>query len=352
VVDGLELTNISYPVLLSNGAHHNWLRNLNVHDAGTSQLLGATDNRLEGNRFERIGDEAANAGEALFLGKGASRNLLVRNQVLSAGHGAIWISYQSAGEPTNDDNILAHNDLANPWASVLGLNGTANRTLVECNRIHHAADGTRVNYARDGIEIEGTANVVRYNTIYSVGAAGISLQGRTFAGRVMNARDNQIYHNTVWGAGSASILIAQRDVGTVQNNTIQNNLFWQNAGKADGSTRYAIWVDEYNANTGNVWPATGASGNVVRSNVFPTGNKLYLLVRSATNGGNVSYDLPQAQATLAGWTGNRQQDPLLVNPSGGDFTLQSASPAIDAGSVISGQSYLGAAPDLGASELR
>src|SRR5678815_1170096 len=191
--------------MIRYGAHHNTLRNLNVHDAGGSLIVQASDNRVEDSRFERIGNEASNGGDAIFLAQGANRNQLVRNRFLSAGHGAIWLSYWSASDATNDDNVIAYNDIANPWASGLGLNGTANRTLVECNTIHHTANGSGVNYARDGVEIEGTNNVVRFNTIYSTGASGLSLEGRTFGGRVQNARGNHIYNNTFYGMGDAAV---------------------------------------------------------------------------------------------------------------------------------------------------
>jgi len=41
-----------------------------------------------------------------------------------------------------------------------------------------------------------------------------------------------------------------------------------------------------------------------------------------------------------------------LNAPPGDVTLRSTSPDIDAGRIISGVSYLGAAPDLGAKEAR
>jgi hypothetical protein len=341
---------VQNPALLRSGAHHNWLRNLTVHDAGSLHFEGAVDNRLEGSRFERMGNEAANSGDAVFVKDGASRNLIVRNAFVTAGHGAIWVSYNSSSEPTSDDNIIAHNDIANPWASALGLNGTANRTLVECNVIHHTANGSGVNYARDGVEIEGTNNIVRFNVIHSIGASGLSLEGRSFGGRVQNARGNHIYNNTFYGMGAAAVEMIQKDVGVVQNNIIENNILWQATGFAFGGTTYAMIADQYNANTGNVWSSTSASGNIVRNNIIPTGQSLLLLIRNSTNGNNVSYTLAQAASTL-GWGANLASDPqLTAAPS--DVTLRSTSPAIDAGIAISGVSYLGAAPDLGAKEAR
>jgi hypothetical protein len=345
VVDGLELRNIGYPILLSGGAHDNWLRNLYVHDGGSSILNNAVGNRLEGNRFDQIGSEAANAGDALFVHNGSSRNLILRNQFGLAGHSAITVVYTAAGEPTNDDNVIAYNVIANPWAFGVALSGPANRTLLECNTISRTADGSGANYARNGIDINGTNNVVRYNVVYATGAAGLTLAGRTYGGRVQNARGNHIYHNTFYGNGGASIEIAQKDVGVVQDNIIENNIFWQNAGFEYQGTRYAITVDQYHAASGNTWSATGTGGNIIRHNIFPTGQVLYLLIRQS---GNVQYTLSQ-QSTLSGWTANQAVDPRLSAPPT-DVTLLSGSPAIDAGRLIPGVPYTGAAPDLGARE--
>ena len=150
--------------------------------------------------------------------------------------------------------------------------------------------------------------------------------------------------------GDAAVGLVQRDVGVVQNNLIENNIFWQDAGFADGSTRYVIAADQYNTNAGNVWSSTAPGGNIVRNNIVPSGQSLMLLIRNSSGGNNVPYTLAQAATTL-GWTGNVATDPQLTNPPG-DMTLRSTSPAIDAGRPISGVAYLGAAPDLGAKELR
>ena len=41
-------------------------------------------------------------------------------------------------------------------------------------------------------------------------------------------------------------------------------------------------------------------------------------------------------------------NPLFVNAAAGDFRLQAGSPAIAAGVVMPGLSFLGSAPDMGA----
>ena len=347
VVDGFELTNEYEAVDVRYGANNIWLRNLYIHDAGYGiHLVQASDNRIEDSRLERSGSELANSGEGIFIQDGSNRNHIVRNTISYAGHGALWISFQNAAEATSDDNVIERNDFSNPWASGMGLSGKAQRTTVQCNKLHDTANGSGPNYARSNIEVDGIANIIRYNEIFRGGAQGITLQGRTFNSFTQNSVGNQVYQNTFWQNGAESVQLLEKDVGNVQNNIIENNIFWHDAGFSYGSV-YAITSDLYHSS--NPWPNATANGNIVRNNIVPTGQQMMLVIRTTAN---ESYSLAQAQATLAGWANNLQVDPLFVNESIGDVRLQNTSPAIDAGIIISGVPYLGLFPDLGAHELR
>jgi uncharacterized protein YjdB len=356
VVDGLELSNDAEIVVLRSGTNNVWLRNLYIHDGGSTgiHLVSASDNRIEDSRIERIGSEANNAGEGIFVQNGSHRNRIVRNTMTYAGHGNVWISFQSASEATSDDNVLESNDFSNPWASGIGMNGKTNRTIVQCNRVHHTANGTGVNYPRAGVEIEGNGNIVRFNEIFRNGAEGITIQGRTFAGFVQNATNNQVYNNTLWqngtggGTGYASLQFIQMDAGNVQNNIVENNIFWNDRGFSYGGLVYAVTADVYHANT--PWPTGTVNGNIVRYNLISSGQAMLLKIRNAPS--NESFTLALAQSTLAGWLANLQVNPLFVNETADNVTLQTLSPAIDVGRILSGIPYLGIGADLGAHELR
>jgi hypothetical protein len=356
VVDGLELSNDAEIAVLRSGTNNVWLRNLYIHDGGSTgiHLVGASDNRIEDSRIERIGSEANNAGEGIFVQNGSHRNRIVRNTITYAGHGDVWISFQSASEATSDDNVLESNDFSNPWASGIGMNGKTNRTIVQCNRIHHTANGTGINYPRAGVEIEGNANIVRFNEIFRNGAEGVTIQGRTFAGFVQNATNNQVYNNTLWqngsggGSGYASLQFIQMDAGSVQNNTVENNIFWNDRGFSYGGLVYAATADVYHANS--PWAPGTINGNIVRNNLVSGGQAMLLVIRTGV--GNESYSLASAQSTLAGWASNLQINPLFMNETADNVVLQTTSPAINVGRILSGIPYLGLAPDLGAHELR
>lgn len=351
VVDGFELHNMPNSVLMRFNSNHNWIYDLNIHDAGGIIISNGDDNRIEGSTITRVGNEASNAGDAIFIQDGSDRNIVVRNSVSYGGHGTIWISFQNAAEATANDNVIAHNDTFNPWASGMGLNGKAVRTIMECNKMRLSADGTGINYARGGLEIEGQDNIVRYNEIFRNGAFGLTIQGRTFAGFLQNASGNQVYGNTFWRNGNASIQLVQRDAGTVRNNVIENNIFWNDAGLLDQGTRYNVLLDMFNANADNILPAGDFGGNIVRHSILPS-DQMVLMIRKAGDGGNTAYTIAQAMTTLAGWTNLLTVDPLFTNEAANNVILLDASPAIDFGRIIAGQNFLGPAPDIGAREKR
>jgi len=354
VVDGLELRNAPNPVLMRYSGGHNWLRNLWIHDLGTNQIMTSSDNRIENSVIEGCGSESANAGECIWIADGAHRNVIANNTIRNAGHGLVGVGGDKTSMSPSEDNRVVSNDLDNPWASNVLIYGPGTRTVVECNKIHNTST-SGVNYARTGIQINGVDNVVRYNEIFDNMSDGIQIQGYSFQGLMQNATGNQIYHNTVYNNGGAGLEIVQKD-GDVSNNVIQNNIFWGNntlSQRTWGGEKWDIWIDLYNAN--RVWPQGSLNGNVIRNNIMASsaadaGKGWMLIVRSA--GGNYQYTRAQAESTFSGVSANLETNPLFVNAGSGDFLLQSGSPAIDAGLAISGMSFLGPAPDLGAHEAR
>ena len=359
VLDGLELQNEATPVLLRNGANHNWLRNLKIHDVSSAlHIVQGSDNRLENSVIERCGNAATNAGDCIWITDGSHRNVVAGNVVRYAGHGTLWVGGDQASHQPSRDNVIERNDFSNPWAGNVGLIGSARGTIVQCNRIHDSStSGT--NYTRSGLQIAADSNVVAFNELYANTADGIQVQAYPFGGMTQNARGNYIYHNTVWGNGGAALQLLQKDGAQVQGNVIENNVFWGNhaAGATEAGRYYEgayhdVWVDLYNATTD--WAEGTLNGNVLRNNILgrdvaSAGQSWILVVRRA---GNYKYTLSQAQTRIPGVASNWERDPLLVSPGTGNFKLGSSSPAIDAGRVIQGLTFLGAAPDLGANELR
>jgi hypothetical protein len=349
VIDGLELRNAPYGASLQSNAQFNWLRNLYVHDVEQIRVDNASDNRIEDNRIERCGNEASNTGDCIWIVNNANRNVIARNVIRFGGHGLVSIGGDNTGVAPSNDNVVSQNDLANVWANNLSLIGFASGTIVECNRIHDATSTSTINYARAGMNIAATNNVVRFNLIYNNKGDGIQIQGYRYQGLLQSPSGNRIYQNTVWGNGAAGLQISQQEDGNVSGNTIEQNVFWNNRGRPYGQDTFEIWIDLYNATS--IWPEGSLNGNVIRNNILGStvalaGGQWVIIV---INPNNRTYSLAMAQTVFpTEIVGNREVDPLL---NSNDFTLLAGSPAIDAGVVLfSGQRFSGSAPDLGARE--
>jgi len=361
VLDGLEIRNTPYGVVSNGNATFIWLRNLQLHDVGSAvNLIGSSDNRLEDSNIQRCGDAPSNTGDCIWIANGSNRNVVVRNIMAYGGHGLIGIGGDQTGMQPSRDNVVALNDLANPWAGGLSFIGYARRTIAECNRLHSMST-SGINYPRAGTQISADSNILRYNEIFGNTADGMQLQGYTYNGLVENVRGNQVYNNTVWGNGGAALQLFQGDVGQVANNLIENNIFWGNNTSSDPNTNrsyngsyWDIWTDLYHANSD--WAAGSLNGNILRNNILAKdaadiGQGWVIII--PPSGNNRYYTMAQAQATFPTVGSNLQADPLFVNAVGSDFRLQTTSPAINAGLIVdSGQPYLGTGPDLGAHELR
>ena len=132
----------------------------------------------------------------------------------------------------------------------------------------------------------------------------------------VTAYNNTIYNNTKYGIGIVQI---GTGVGSI---ILKNNLF-----SANNPTQN--WVDLG-------WISSSAITLTSDYNLF---------YHSASNPFAWFDTTSHVYTTLAQWQSNTSQDlhsvsanPLLNNPSGGDFILQSGSPAIGAGVYISGVS--------------
>jgi hypothetical protein len=139
----------------------------------------------------------------------------------------------------------------------------------------------------------GTGTLVYQNVFANNGTDptknnfGLQVGGAGWSTDNVSVYNNTFYHNG-YGNGGACMLVRSDATGT----TMRNNLCWDNAQDL--------------LNDGGV--GTTQDHNLVGIN------------------------------------------PLFVNAANGDFHLQPSSPALDAGVVIPGLAFQGAAPDIGASE--
>jgi Right handed beta helix region len=326
------------------------LRDLTIRDIATGGSWGAavkiargSDNLIEGCTIERVGAATADRGDAIWIEDGSHRNRIVRNQLRSASHALIQVGGDRAGQAEVGDTVITDNLIANPWGTGIGLLHRARRALVERNVITEVNQaGTNATAAT--IQIASSGHVIRRNVIMNNATKALSLFAYTYAAGVeQDAIGNQITHNTFVGNGP--ILIFEKHGRSVRDNLFANNILVRAGGP------HVLEIEHYHSPTS--WPVGNLNGNQFLNNLFRVGvgAASVLRIRNTSQGGNLTYALPQFETVHAtGAWGNREGDPLFTNQAAGDFTLRVGSPAIDAGRLLADVGYLGTAPDLGAFE--
>ncbi|HEY9529249.1 MAG TPA: right-handed parallel beta-helix repeat-containing protein, partial [Anaerolineales bacterium] len=209
------------------------------------------------------------------------------------------------------------------------------------NYIHHVSD--------DGLEPEGACINQRFrNNKVDRSFVGLSIapitQGPTWVlrnaftnitGRGIKFANNSdgkvlIYHNTGWT--STNNINGMDLITSVHNVAMRNNTF-QSTGYSFAAARTGSTANDWNHN--NWYTTRGSTGPHFKWE-------------------NINYNTISALCTASGLECDGYENfPGFTNPTGGDFTLLSASPNIDRGVVIPGinDDFAGNAPDVGAYEF-
>jgi hypothetical protein len=160
-------------------------------------------------------------------------------------------------------------------------------------------------------------NFISGNAVYNSGG-GIFIQ--TNSGTATVVAQNIIVNNSTGGGGSGAGISAAANTVLTANTIVGNTAF-------DGSS--GIFADRFSPITISnniVVAAAGQTGIVCSqfSSTFPTFSH-----NDVTSAGGQTYSSNCASAAQG--NGNISLDPQFVNANGGDYHLQSTSPAIDAG---------------------
>jgi hypothetical protein len=150
--------------------------------------------------------------------------------------------------------------------------------------------------------------------------------GLTFAGYSNTSPIKmRIYNNIFANMPEAAIRVNwSAGYGDVSNNDVANNIFYNTANNTQDTFLEGVQILILNYAD----PGTHMQGNRIRNNI---------LFRAG--GGNVYYDNRVSSQTLSladlnsqmGNESNVQEDPLFIDSTGDDFSLQPASPALSSG---------------------
>jgi parallel beta-helix repeat protein len=201
-----------------------------------------------------------------------------------------------------------------------------NIQIVNC-KIHHQVSGDANRWY--GIYFYNGANgVIEGNEIYNNPGGGI----HAYPGSISNLiiRSNRIYSNNTMTTSQVGGIIIYKGTGqTISGVQIYNNVVYRNStyGGTSGGIRVSsgpagtkIWNNTVHANKGwGINVQTGSTNTIVQNNISFANTSGQI---SNTGSGSIL-------------NANLTTDPRFVNASAADFNLQTSSPAINKGVILS-----------------
>ena len=278
----------------------------------------------------------------------------------------------------NSPGVIIEDNVVTDNAFGLEIHGETRGTIVRRNRIvdnDRFLDPSRSAGGINLFETSGSITITE-NSILHNDSVGIEIYGMD---------DAVIDSNTIAGSADA-IETGTADGGDCRNNEITRNLIYQTSTRSEergiwlrclseslvanntiyGMDRFGIGVSEKGDHSGPIddlrivnnlivgspalWLSGGLPDSVVidHNGISPCGGETCNNPQPelVTVGDARFRDLESLQSSTPYMGAGTQADPAFVDPSSGDFRLQSESPAIDRGTPI-GLAYEGTAPDLG-----
>ena len=278
------------------------------YDDGGGIVIQASSPTISGNVI--TGNTACNGGGGIYVGFAAP---LIQNNVIShntqsgcsggVGGGGIELGGTGAAQ------VIGNQIMNNSWTSGDGggiVMDSAGTPLIENNLIEgNTATGVEPAALGGGIAMYNDSDPV--------------------------VVQNLIINNTADRGAGVSLSVPFGSMGPVLvNNTIANNSATQSA-----SAVYATGFDDNSEFYNNLLIAGGVTNAVTCDTTYSTTSPIFQ--NNDGYSGTVAA-FAGSCSDVPGSSGNISADPLFNNPSGGDYTLQDASPVIDAG--------LNSAPDL------
>ncbi len=262
----------------------------------TGILMSGTNNEL---RNSTLIYSSGNLVSIQGTGNKVINNLIHEADYSAADIPAIYL--------LGSNHLISHNTVYNAGRHLIFM--PVQNSRIQYNNLYNAGKLTRdcgilYDFAWDG---QGTVihhNYVHDNLAKNYSGSGIYLDN--------GSKGYIVHHNVVWGNYTGIRLNTPSNFNLIYNNTTYNN----------GNVGY--WGSSF---------STDLYGDRIFNNIFTTA---FTLPGTQTEGNNITSGT----------------NPLFVNPAAYNFRLQAASPAVDAGVVISGitEGYVGPSPDIGAYE--
>jgi len=234
---------------------------------------------------------------------------------------------------------------------VNGASSTIDNIIIQDNYLAYIGGSYLTGTTRYGNGIEfwdaTTDSIIRRNLIDNIYDAAITTQGTT-AGK---AKSNESFYNNIVSNSEYGFEFVHLGAGSTTNGLyVYNNVFYNNGGgwgyaqRSDQNGTGLKLADNVNAGQSNLFFKNNIVHTSVDRHIFSEdpGNDLsaweFDYNSYYPDGATLFVRSGVATTNFAGWqtaisdeAASIVVDPLMTDPANGDFTLQSGSPAIDAG---------------------
>jgi len=240
---------------------------------------------------------------------------------------------------TGNEVELACNDGEQECITVAGTDVFT----VSNNHVHNSGPGS---IGGEGIDIKDGSSVgsVFGNTVHDINRIGIYIDSwdkqtdiiDVYGNLVYNTTDDgfalaaeagglltniSVYNNIAYGNTNSGLTVASWGE-PVPSHPMSNIIIINNTFYGNGSAGWGVGISVENSDADNL---------TIRNNILSQNLFAQILVEEVGTGLQVDHNVFHGTGTPYG-SDYVTDDPALVNPSGGDFHLQSTSPAIDTGS--------------------
>jgi hypothetical protein len=362
---------------LSASSNHNTFVGMTFVDAKLN-MLNSTNTELYDHTWSgSFGSFSGNTGDWIEASNQSNDGKMVRCTYptgTKAGHSCGIIGNLFEGATTVSGWYVFDCSFQNVISGGLQILGKATDTTVEwCTFTNVGTDLTYPNVgSRAALQNAAPNTIFRFNTIYLC-EKGVEVLSYLFAGVAQTSINGYYHHNTITQVVRIPFHMQVQhdlDAATVlTGNVMENNIIWGNNTHAlvgnesiDQGWGYfngkwnLLYCDLYNTN--QPWASNTFGGNTWRNNLLgrsstDSTDARYCIVVRNVSPNNQYYTLAQFESNFTGCANNIAigTDPLFI--SSNDFHLQSGSPAINAGYIITtpaAVTYSGSAPDLGVYE--
>ena len=323
-IDGLRFNNAGSEWIRLDGSTYNIIQNCRFYKAaayaGIRLINNSNYNKILNNVFPDAPTKPTNDGTMpvdLVRPLGVKYNVFEGNTFGNASHVALDI-----GRTISMYNVIRNNFFQNKYHTGLAVYAHPSWHLIENNIFYDQGD----DYLNDptqgdmrltnpGIQLGGANCIVRGNVADNCGSA-LSMNAATG----YKCINNRIYHNT-FNNNLRNIRTAAQD-GTLNSHVFKNNILTNGQAHNDikkTEVGYDVYYGYIDVGT-SIWQnnnVNGAPDNRYRST--SKNNADFLLIQAA-------YPSEISDSLTV--------DPLFTNAVGRDFTLQSTSPMIDAGTWL------------------